>query len=293
MGKGGTGGRSSQRKRLPDTQGRRTGANLTAKHSNARCDLVTEASPTEEPCEGKLHAGICAGGAGRPAFLPRHDLWRWNPRVLGDLLFHSATDALRALLADPRHLGAEPGITVTLDTWDDRLFFHPHLHCLVTGGGITSEGDWTDVPNPRCLVPVRPLMWEFRTRFCQGLTQAVQDETLSIDAFLRRYLQHIPPPRYRTVRHDGLYTSGKQAAYEHCRELLADPQPHAAPGAAPTESVPDTEAWVEAHTCPVCGQPLVVSALLPSMRTGRVIPRVRIGQVVAHAPPAAGGAHAP
>lgn len=374
-----------------------------------------------------------------------NDLWRWNPRVLGDLLFHSATDALRALLADPRHLGAEPGMTVTLETWDDRLCFHPHLHCLVTGGGITPEGDWTDVPNPRCLVPVRPLMWEFRKRFCRGLTQAVQDETLTrpegtttrqwlntinrvnrqhwavfiakppedggpttedilryqaedvaggplsgervvaplpaslvispldlgmlppdelqalmarkaalaaemagpsladvsetllaylksfplsasrleeapegevrfrygtydpetgrrertevetlpSDEFLRRYLQHIPPPRYQTVRHYGLYTSGKQAAYEHCREILADRQPPATPGAAPTEPVPDTEAWIEAHTCPVCGQPLVVSALLPSMRTGRVIPRVRIGQVFAHAPPAAGGAHAP
>ena len=40
---------------------------------------------------------------------------------------------------DPR-LGAEPGITVTLETWDDRLCFHPHLHCLVTGGGPDSGG---------------------------------------------------------------------------------------------------------------------------------------------------------
>ncbi|MCP4473143.1 MAG: transposase, partial [Gammaproteobacteria bacterium] len=109
-----------------------------------------------------------------------NDLWRRNPQVMGDLLFHSATDALRTLLADPRWLGAEPGITVTLETWDDQLQFHPHLHCLVTGGGLTPEGEWKDVPNPRCLVAVKPLMWEFRKRFRQGLKQALQAGTLTL-----------------------------------------------------------------------------------------------------------------
>jgi hypothetical protein len=72
MGKGGTGGRRSHRKLLPDMQGRITGANLTAGNSKSGGKLSdTEASLTEEPCEGTLHAGICAGGAGRPAFLPR------------------------------------------------------------------------------------------------------------------------------------------------------------------------------------------------------------------------------
>jgi acyl CoA:acetate/3-ketoacid CoA transferase alpha subunit len=72
MGKGDTGGRSSHRKLLPDTKGRTTGANLTAGNSKSgRASPDTEASPTEEPYEGKLHVGICAGGAGRPAFLPR------------------------------------------------------------------------------------------------------------------------------------------------------------------------------------------------------------------------------
>ncbi|MCP4404202.1 MAG: hypothetical protein GY801_43705, partial [bacterium] len=85
-------------------------------------------------------------------------------------------------------MGAEPGITVTLETlrqaqdtaWDDRLKFHPHLHCLVTGGGLSPDGDWHDVSNPRCLVAVKPLMVEFRTRWCQGLTQILTDETLSL-----------------------------------------------------------------------------------------------------------------
>ena len=109
-----------------------------------------------------------------------NDLWHWNFQALGTLLFQSAVDALRALLADPRWLGVAPGITVTLETWDDRLFFHPHVHCLVTGGGLTPEGEWADVSNPRCLVAVTPLMWEFRKRFCQGLKQALQNGMVTL-----------------------------------------------------------------------------------------------------------------
>lgn len=107
-------------------------------------------------------------------------LWRLNPRMMGDLLIHSGVDALKALLADPRWLGAEVGITVTLETWDDRMLFHPHLHCLVTGGGLTPEGEWVDVANPRCLVAVKPLMWEFRKRFCRGLEQLLKDGVLTL-----------------------------------------------------------------------------------------------------------------
>ncbi len=107
-------------------------------------------------------------------------LWRYNPKELGDLLFHSGVDALRALLADPRWLGANVGITVTLETWDDRMNYHPHLHCIVTGGGLTPEGEWVDVKNPSCLVAVKPLMWEFRKRFCQSLKELLKENELTI-----------------------------------------------------------------------------------------------------------------
>ncbi|MCP3994739.1 MAG: transposase, partial [bacterium] len=80
-------------------------------------------------------------------------LWRRNPQVMGDLLFHSATDALRELLGDERRLGAEPGITVTLETWDDRLKFHPHLPCLVTGGGLSPEGEFESALSGRREAP--------------------------------------------------------------------------------------------------------------------------------------------
>ncbi len=147
-------------------------------------------------------------------------LWRLNPQAMGDLLFHSATDALRELLGDERRLGAEPGITVTLETlrqaqdtaWDDRLKFHPHLHCLVTGGGLSPDGDWNDVSNPRCLVAVKPLMVEFRTRWCQGVTQILTDETLSLpeDTTTRHWLKRLKQATRPEV--GGLYrhTAGRR-----------------------------------------------------------------------------------
>jgi hypothetical protein len=125
-----------------------------------------------------------------------------------------------------------------------------------------------------------------------GRRDRTEIETLSVDEFLRRYLQHVPPPRYQIVRHYGLYTSAKREVHAQCRALLADRQPPAAPDAPGDEPAPDTDAWLDAHTCPVCGTPLVVTAHVPSIRTGKVIPRVPIGYVFAHPPPPTGGAHA-
>ena len=69
-------------------------------------------------------------------------LWRWNPKLSGDLLFEVAREVLFSLLADPAHLGARPGVIAALHTWGRTLVFHPHAHCLVTAGGITPDGQW-------------------------------------------------------------------------------------------------------------------------------------------------------
>ncbi|MCP4491135.1 MAG: hypothetical protein GY820_28040 [Gammaproteobacteria bacterium] len=125
-----------------------------------------------------------------------------------------------------------------------------------------------------------------------GTRERTQIETLPVAEFLRRYLQHVPPPNYQTVRHYGLYTSAKQADHARCVVLLADRQPPAALDEPDPASTADTEDWRQAHTCPVCGQPLIVTAHLPSSLTGKVIPRVPLGHVFAR-PPTPGGAHAP
>jgi hypothetical protein len=67
-------------------------------------------------------------------------LWLANVPVMTTLLLQAVRDTLGALLADPKYLGAQPGIIAALHTWSQTLVLHPHLHCLVTGGGLTFWG---------------------------------------------------------------------------------------------------------------------------------------------------------
>jgi len=69
-----------------------------------------------------------------------HDLnplWLANVPVMTTLLFQAVRDTLVALRAAPKDLGAQPGILAALHTWSQTLVLHPHIHCLVTGGGLT------------------------------------------------------------------------------------------------------------------------------------------------------------
>jgi hypothetical protein len=124
-----------------------------------------------------------------------------------------------------------------------------------------------------------------------GTRERTELESLMPEEFLRRYLQHVPPPRYQTVRHYGLYTSARRDVREQARQLLTAAG-RSLPGdserapSSETDSV--TDAWQQAHSCPCCGAPLVVSALIPSSETGHLVPRVRQGQTLARAP-ATGG----
>jgi hypothetical protein len=65
---------------------------------------------------------------------------------LATCLFHAAWATLSELLGDPKYLGATPGMIAALHTWGQTLVLHPHLHCLVTGGGWTGD-HWKAVRN--------------------------------------------------------------------------------------------------------------------------------------------------
>src|SRR5260370_4130507 len=69
-----------------------------------------------------------------------HPLALYHPRRLYNLLFHAASQTLLTLAADRKRLGAQIGITALLHTWGQKLLFHPHLHCVVTGGGLSPDG---------------------------------------------------------------------------------------------------------------------------------------------------------
>jgi hypothetical protein len=103
-----------------------------------------------------------------------HDLnalWLANVPLMTSLLFQAVRDTLGTLLADPKYLGAQPGIIAALHTWSQTLVLHPHVHCLVTGGGLTPAGQWIAVRNG-FLLPARVVMAVFRGKMLAALRQA-------------------------------------------------------------------------------------------------------------------------
>lgn len=68
-------------------------------------------------------------------------LWRFNKKVMNRILFAGSRDTLFELLGDDKYMGAKPGIIASLHTWTKTLLLHPHIHCLVTGCGLTTCGD--------------------------------------------------------------------------------------------------------------------------------------------------------
>ena len=90
-----------------------------------------------------------------------HELWRWNRKLLTEVVFSSVRETLVTLLSDPKWLGATPGILATLHTWSRTLAFHAHVHCLGSGGGLTVQGQWRQV-RTGFLLPVAVVRSLFR-----------------------------------------------------------------------------------------------------------------------------------
>jgi hypothetical protein len=108
-----------------------------------------------------------------------------NARLVYSLLFESASQAIRELAADPRHLGAQVGLTAVLHTWGQTLCLHPHLHVMATGGGLSCNRQGQLDASPRWLsarpgffLAVRPLSRLFRGKFIAGLREAAAGGTL-------------------------------------------------------------------------------------------------------------------
>ncbi len=104
-----------------------------------------------------------------------------NRELFFHALFAAGSETLLALCNDPRRLGAQPGVTCVLHTWTRDLRFHPHLHCIVTGGGLTADGAaWRSTPQDY-LFPVRVLSALFRGKLLAILEQAWRAGRLKLD----------------------------------------------------------------------------------------------------------------
>jgi Putative transposase/Transposase zinc-binding domain len=116
-----------------------------------------------------------------------HDLnplWRANVPLMTTLVFQAVRDTLGTWLADPKSLGAQPGILAALHTWSQTLVRHPHVPCLVTGGGLTADGTW-QAGRTGFLLPVRVVMAVFRGQLLAAIRQALAREEVALPEGMR------------------------------------------------------------------------------------------------------------
>jgi ribosomal protein L37AE/L43A len=97
-----------------------------------------------------------------------------NPRVVYGLLMRAAAQTLLEVAANPKHLGAEVGVLEVLHTWGQNLALHPHVHCVVTGGGLSLDESRWIAGRDDYFLPVPILRCVFRGKFLSGLRTAFQ-----------------------------------------------------------------------------------------------------------------------
>ena len=109
-----------------------------------------------------------------------------NKEKVYGILFRATTETLRTIAADPKHLGAQIGFLAILHTWGQNLLFHPHLHCVVPGGGISPDRKRWIACRPGFFLPVRVLSCLFRRLFLEHLQEAFDHGKLQFFSSLER-----------------------------------------------------------------------------------------------------------
>lgn len=100
-----------------------------------------------------------------------------NQKALYTLLFKASSETLAALASDKKYLGAKLGFTSILHTWGQNLMHHPHIHCIVPGGGLSPIGQWVN-SRKKFFIPVKVLSRKFRGKFLHYLKQLYYENKL-------------------------------------------------------------------------------------------------------------------
>ena len=138
-----------------------------------------------------------------PAFL-------YHPREMYSLLFQAASETVLELCADKKYLGAKPGITAVLHTWGQNLSFHPHVHMIVTGGGLTGDNKWRK-SKKKFFLPIRVLSAKFRGKFLALLKENLPDtDRAMLDVcYAQKWVVYCKPPfasAEKVISYLGRYT---------------------------------------------------------------------------------------
>ena len=112
-----------------------------------------------------------------------HPLVLGNRKAMFKLLFDASSQTLLQLAKDPQWLGGKCSITTVLHTWGQQLSFHPHVHCIVSGGGADENNHWIKAKrsNDKFLFPVAVLKDVFKGIFLKGLRHLLRQQSLQLD----------------------------------------------------------------------------------------------------------------
>ena len=114
-----------------------------------------------------------------------NEIWIRNKSLMIDLLFQATSETLKALLRDKKYLGAESGFILSLHTWGRNTSLHPHIHCLITDGGLDRHGNWVH-PVKNCFLPFRVVMQLFRGKLCAFIREVINQLILPPDLNIQR-----------------------------------------------------------------------------------------------------------
>jgi hypothetical protein len=140
-----------------------------------------------------------------------------NQKVIYSLLFQAASETLTKLAKDSKHLGAEIGFMAILHTWSQTLIDHPHLHCLVTGGGLSLDGKRWISSRKDFFIPVKVLSRLFRGKFLDGLKKVYEAGEL-------RFPGQIEPLKEAVAFKKFLADLYHQEWVVHCEPPLKNPE---------------------------------------------------------------------
>jgi hypothetical protein len=140
-----------------------------------------------------------------------------NQKVVYSLLFKAVSETLTELARDSKHLGAEIGFMATLHTWSQTLIDHPHLHCLVTGGGLSLDGKRWIASKKDFFIPVSVLSCLFRGKFLDGLKREYEAGELRFPGQIEELKEASAFKRFLT----NLY---HQAWVVYCKRPLKHPE---------------------------------------------------------------------
>lgn len=108
-----------------------------------------------------------------------HGIWRFNRAFCQQLLFTSVRETIQKLSRDPRYLAAMPGVILALHTWARNQTFHPHIHCVISHGGMDKSGGW-QTPKRASFLPAKVMMMIFRGKYLAGIKKALAADELVI-----------------------------------------------------------------------------------------------------------------